>query len=506
MMRPIDAVIDQITMYRLLLYILVVYVFVGAILAYAGKLAFSPGALLISAAFLALMCWTANTVLAAIFNLPTNVESAFLTALILALIFDPARSVNDLMVLGWAAVLAMSSKYILSLHNRHIFNPAAIAAVIIGFALNDPASWWIGTAGMLPAAVIGGLLIVRKVRQETMVGFFLAVALIGESLFGMLHGVPVSVELRRFVVESPLVFFSSIMLTAPVTTPPTQKHRAIYGLITGFLFIPQVNLFSVYSTPELALVIGNFYSYLVSPKRKFMLSLQRKIRLSRDTFDFAFGTPSSLQFEAGQYMEWTLAHPRADSRGNRRFFTLASSPTEPSVHLGVKFYEKGSSFKKALSTLNENTAILAGHVAGEFTLPMDPDKKLVFVAGGIGITPFRSMLKYLIDTKQQRDVVVFYANRTVEDIVYQNVLDEANRQLGVPMIYTLTDETSVPRNWTGHVGRIDETLIAQVVPDFRERLFYLSGPPQMVRGQERMLKRMGVRRRQIKKDFFPGLT
>ncbi len=348
MMRPIDAVIDSITMYRLLLYILFVEVFMGVVFAFTGNLAFTPGALLISTVFLIVMCWTSNTILGAIFNVPTNVESAILTALILALIFDPPATTSDLIVLGWAAILAMASKYILALHNKHLFNPAAISAVIIGYALQDPASWWVGTSRMLPIVLIGGLLIVRKVRQESMVGAFLLTATVGEGLFAQVHGTPVTLELRRFLIESPLFFFASIMLTEPLTAPPTRTLKSIYGMITGILFIPQVHLGSTYSTPELALVIGNVFSYLVSPKRKFVLALQRKTRLAPDAVDFAFVAPERLAFAPGQYMEWTLGYPGADSRGNRRYFTLASSPTETVLHLGVKFYEDGSSFKKAL--------------------------------------------------------------------------------------------------------------------------------------------------------------
>src|SRR5260370_1410080 len=121
-------------------------------------------------------------------------------------------------------------------------------------------------------------------------------------------------------------------------------------------------------------------------------------------------------------MEFTLAHPHSDSRGNRRYFTLASSPTENLVHLGIRFYDQGSSFKQAMFQMNGKTQFVAAQIAGDFTLPTDPSQKLVFIAGGIGITPFRSMLKYLLDTHQRRDIVMFYANRRVDEIVYKDVL------------------------------------------------------------------------------------
>lgn len=116
---------------------------------------------------------------------------------------------------------------------------------------------------------------------------------------------------------------------------------------------------------------------------------------------------------------------------------------------------------------------MAGHVAGDFTLPRDRRQKLVFIAGGVGITPFRSMLKYLLDMKQRRDIVVLYASRTPGDIVYRDVLNDAQTRLGVRVAYTVTDVKAIPRDWIGYVGRIDGQMILDAVPDYRERTFYL---------------------------------
>ena len=205
-------------------------------------------------------------------------------------------------------------------------------------------------------------------------------------------------------------------------------------------------------------------------------------------------------------MEFTLAHPHPDSRGNRRYFTLASSPTENDVHLGIRFYEQGSSFKKALYRMDGRTNLVAAQIAGDFTLPPDPKQKLVFIAGGIGITPFRSMLKYLLDVHQRRDIVLFYANKTVDEIVYGDVLSAAQAKIGVKTFYTLTDTAAIPRNWPGFMGRISEQMILETVPDYEERTYYLSGPPDMVKAYERVLKNMNVKHDQIKKDYFPGLV
>lgn len=506
MITRIDDLLDRVTMYRLVLYVLIGFIAIATLLSFVTLLPFSPLALFLSAVFLVVMCWAANSLLAYIFAAPTNVESTYITALILALIIDPAKSPGDFLFLGWAAILATASKYILSLNNKHIFNPAAIAVVITSFALGESASWWVGTASMLPVVLLGGALLVRKLRQGEMIALFVMASLITVSVVSLLQGLPLTKELQQLLVESPLFFFAAIMLTEPLTAPPTQKLKRIYAVITGILFIPQIHLGPIYSTPELALVIGNLYSYVVSPKQKVVLKLKRKRKISSDMMNFVFRPSQKLVFEPGQYMEFTLAHPKPDSRGNRRFFTIASSPTEDGLHLGVRFYENSSSFKQALYRIDNRAKIMAGQIAGDFTLPKDPQQKLVFMAGGIGITPFRSMLKYLLDVHQPRDIVLLYANRTVDEIAYKDMLSEAQTKLGIKVFCTLTNTKAIPRNWPGFAGRIDERMIQAAIPDYDERTFYISGSLDMVRAYEHILKNMRVRNEQIKKDFFPGLV
>jgi ferredoxin-NADP reductase len=205
-------------------------------------------------------------------------------------------------------------------------------------------------------------------------------------------------------------------------------------------------------------------------------------------------------------MEWTLAHPKTDARGNRRYFTLASSPTENTIRIGVKFNENGSSFKREMLEMDTSVPIVATQMAGDFTLPHDPGLKCVFIAGGIGVTPYRSMIKYLLDKNEKRPVVVMYANKTADEIAYQEVFGQAKLQLGIKTVYTLTDREQVPAGWTGRVGRIDENMIREEVPDYMERKFYLSGPHAMVTAYEEVLGRMGVPKDQIKIDFFPGFV
>jgi ferredoxin-NADP reductase len=308
------------------------------------------------------------------------------------------------------------------------------------------------------------------------------------------------------LLDSPWLFFAFVILTEPLTTPPTHMLRIAYGALVGFLFAPQFHIGSVYITPEQAVLIGNILSYLVSPKAKLVLRLKEKIQLGPDLYDFIFVPQRRLAYAPGQYMEWTLGHNDPDSRGNRRYFTLASSPTETHLRLGIKFYPNSSSYKRSMLSMNGDSKIVAAQLAGDFTLPRNPHQKCVFIAGGIGITPFRSMIKYVLDTNQRRPIVLFYANRLVSEIVYKDVFDKAQTKLGIRTIYTLTDKRRVPATWNGPVGHIDARMIRREVPDFRKCLFYLSGPNAMVISFEDTLVKMGVRKAQIKKDFFPGFA
>lgn len=492
-------------MYRLMLYVLISFLLVATLLSFFGILSFNPISLIFSAVFLTAVCWMTNTVFAKVFKAPTNLESVYITALILTLIVAPVvHSYSDAISLGWVAVLAMAGKYIIAINKKHIFNPAALAVFITAIALNYSASWWIGNFWMAPFVVIGGLLVVRKIRKFNMVFVFLITA--GVLILGVniLRGNGLSV-IQKVVFETPLFFFAFIMLTEPQTFPPTKKWQIVYGSLVGILFAPFVHIGSFYFTPETALLAGNIFSYIVSPKDKLLPVLKQKIQIAPDIYDFIFeqsekrtesisGLNQKFAFLPGQYMEWTLGHKNPDSRGSRRYFTLASSPTEGDLRIGVKFYPNGSSFKKALLGGQGASQIVASQLAGEFTLPKDPNKKLCFIAGGIGITPFRSMIKYLLDTNQKRDIVLLYSVKTGADIVYRDIFDLAWQNLEIRTVYVVTDKA----------GCINEAMIEREVTDFKDRMFYISGPHSMVDVFGKTLTGMGLNKKQIKVDFFPG--
>jgi ferredoxin-NADP reductase len=363
------------------------------------------------------------------------------------------------------------------------------------------ASWWIGSPGMFWVILLGGLVVVRKIRRFTMVVTFVLTALAVMLLTAPAGGDMLQV-VRNAFLSWPLLFLATIMLTEPATSPPTRYYQVLYALLIGVLFSAPLHIGSLYSTPEAALIIGNIFAYIVSPKYNLRLKLVKKVQLSPSIYEYIFSSNHPLAHTAGQYMEWTLPPTAIDSRGNRRTFTIASSPTEPEVRIGVRFYEPSSKYKQLLHKLEPGNDVIAGHIAGDFVVPTDAKQKLVFIAGGIGITPFRSMIKYLIDIKQQRDIVLFYSVNEMRDAVYKDLLTTAEA-IGINTHYVVAHGKAT-KDVSAYQGYLTAELLQKTVPDYKDRLFYLSGPPSMVNSYKKLLKQQGIARNRIKTDYFAG--
>lgn len=495
------AMIDRITMYKLLEYYLLALLGVAMLFGAIGRLAYSPVDIAGSTVLIFATCWLTNYIFAKVYNAPTNPESTILTALILALIITPQLSLSSVLFMIAAGGLAIASKYILAINHKHIFNPAAIAVVLTAFGPQQGASWWVGSTMLLPFVVMGGVIVAYKLRRIKMVSLFFVIAIMS-SAFGALlvHGNVASI-VQATIVHSSLFFLGFVMLTEPLTSPTVWSRQWVYAAVVGLCFAPQLHVGSVYTTPELALVLGNIVSFVMTPRVKTIVRLTKKLYWGSRTKDFIFTPNDPFNYAPGQYIELTFPHDHPDGRGSRRYFTLASSPTEKDVRLGIRFYPKGSSFKKALQAINDQDTLSIAQVGGEFTLPADTSQKLAFIAGGIGVTPFRSMTKYLVDTNQQRSAVLLYGERSMSDITYHDVFEEARQRIGMQTTYVVNDDVTAENVRS---GTINLQVIQAEIPDYAERLFYISGPQAMVREMRKTLHTMGVARRNIKTDYFSG--
>lgn len=488
-------------MYQLVFCGLVVLSIIAVLLGFFGQIAFGGFTLLVSLIIVIATCYLSNRAFAAILNAPYNLESSFISGLILFFIVEPSLDIRGILILIIASVLAMLSKYLFAINKKHIFNPVAFSAFILGLFGIGSMIWWVATPVLTIFCVILGFLIVRKIRRFQMVLVFLIVALC--SLYFVFSFPNNEGTFFLEILSSwPLIFFTTIMFTEPLTTPPTKKTQMIYAVLTALLFSSQIHIGPLFSTPEFALVAGNIFSYFVSSKQRLLLKLKSKTKLSPNIFDFTFTADQKLKFQPGQYLEWTLPHNNADNRGYRRFFTVASSPTEDEIKLGVRIDPKrSSSFKKELQELQNGGQLSAKQLSGEFVMPKDQNKKMVFIAGGIGITPFRSMIKFLVDKNQKRDIVLIYSSAEEGDFVYRELFDGAGVGIGLKPLYIVTNPSPV---WTGYKGYVNKEMVEKEISDFKDRTFYLSGPNAMVENYKKMLLGMGIKRGNIKTDYFPG--
>ena len=213
---------------------------------------------------------------------------------------------------------------------------------------------------------------------------------------------------------------------------------------------------------------------------------------------FYFKSEQPVRYTAGQFIELTLDHENPDDRGIKRWFTLSSSPTDELISITTKFTDNnGSSFKSALKNLAPGAELKMSEPLGDFVLPKLVQTPLVFVAGGIGITPFHSIFSWLAATHQTRPIHFIYGVRNEDEIVFQDTISRAG--------ITPTIVVSQPSEfWGGERGQITAELILGLGKITDDTLIYTSGPNPMVNSVIKGLKAVGIQKHQIVMDGFSG--
>ncbi len=209
-----------------------------------------------------------------------------------------------------------------------------------------------------------------------------------------------------------------------------------------------------------------------------------------------------FEYQPGQYVFFELdALDFPDERGNRRHFTLSSSPTEKDV---VMFTTRmrGSGFKETLRHAALGYELSLGMPMGNFVVPGKETRHHILIAGGIGVTPYRSILRYAVDAKKPIHALMLYFNHSSADIVFQQELEEISRQM--PTFSLVSVLNSPEPGWKGETGRLSEALLRKWVPDLDQQLFWISGPPPMVMASKESVKQTGVDDEAIRIDSFAG--
>ncbi len=240
----------------------------------------------------------------------------------------------------------------------------------------------------------------------------------------------------------------------------------------------------------------------------FTLPFIKKEQIAKETYSFYFDKTKNpdYSFKPGQYTRVTLPITPTDDKGSFRYFTTCSSPLENYLLISTKISDdatKVSDFKKYFSNLQVGQKVQFFGPMGGFLLPEEDLTPRVLLAGGIGITPFHSMLTFAAKKQLQMPLTLFVSFSTVAELIFLEELQKCKQQnQNINVIYTI----SHPENssWQGETGRISEELIKKYVQDLSKPIFMVAGPPPMVDGTVEMLQKIGIEEEKIKVDHFTG--
>ncbi len=480
----LDEWLGRITMYRLVLYGLIALILMAFLLMLVGNIEYAPLHFALSIFVLGSVAYGSNLLFAWLFGIKPHSESAWITALILALLFIPPTEIAGFIKLGLVVAIAMASKYVIAPRGRHMFNPAAIGIVIASVSGLAYAGWWVATPAMIPLTLITGALILRRAKKQ-----FVALAMVVTAVVSLLlQGTDPVTALTSW----PLLFVGAFMLTEPLTLPPRARQQYIVAIVTGLLMTLPFSYGRVTMTPALALVVGNLIGWWFGQRHLIKLRYIGKKQMNDSSYDFTFDT-DTLKFEPGQYLELSLVHEKSDTRGHRRIFSIAARPGDEQINIGTKIPAKPSSFKRALMNLRKGDIVYATRVGGDFVLPEDKTP-VVFIAGGIGITPF---ISYIQSSSQPLRLI--YSVSRIEDLSYVDQLKQHN----IDVTVISTDVSPLPdKEWHFINGSLDADTLSGLLNSHEQSAVYISGPPAMVAHARRIVKTLGVRR--IRVDEFSG--
>jgi len=216
---------------------------------------------------------------------------------------------------------------------------------------------------------------------------------------------------------------------------------------------------------------------------------------------FRLEREAKANFKPGQFFFFTI---KIEGAERTKHFSFSNSPTEKEYIEFTKRITK-SPFSKALDELKAGDWAKIKMPLGSFTF-VGEYEKIAFLSGGIGITPIRSMSKFVTDKALPTDIVLLYGNRTEKDIIFRDDFDGMAKQNNAfRVIYTLTSPDIDKNAWQARTGRVDDNMIKEEIPDYKERVFYICGPPGMVASLVNILKdKLKLDESRIKTENFTG--
>jgi ferredoxin-NADP reductase len=233
-------------------------------------------------------------------------------------------------------------------------------------------------------------------------------------------------------------------------------------------------------------------------------TLLKKVEVAEGTMSFHFEKPAGFEYRAGQFADYTEISPsETDNEGSTRGFTLASAPFEPTLMATTRL--RDTAFKRILQNMPLGTELELDAPYGSFTLHHNVTRPAVFLTGGIGITPVRSIVLQSTHDHTDHKIFVFYSNRRPEDAAFMDDFASAcSTNDNLTFVATMTRPERSTQKWDGETGVIDQDMIARHVDDLTTPIYYLSGPAKMVTAMRTLLNTAGVDDDDIHTEEFTG--
>jgi ferredoxin-NADP reductase len=240
------------------------------------------------------------------------------------------------------------------------------------------------------------------------------------------------------------------------------------------------------------------------PMAGYAAKLLNRVEVAQDTMAFHFEKPMGFDFKPGQSVDLTLMNPpETDAEGNTRTFSIASAPFENQLMFATRM--RGTAFKSSLKTLAIGTTVKMDSAMGSFTLHKNAAKPAVFLAGGIGITPFFSMVRQADHDHAPHKLQLFCSNRRPEDTPFLDILQELEKSdPNFQLICTMTDMTKSTKEWKGETGLVDKGMLSRHLTTLQGPIYYIAGPPAMVADVRKMLVASDVDEDDIRTEDFAG--
>lgn len=488
----LDRLTGRVTMYRLVVLVLAGIALVAIVLASAGVLPFAPLGLAAALVVAVVVGYGTNRLLGAIRRIRPHAESGIITGLLGFFLFLPLPTAQALGALALAVTVGNLSKYLLVVRGRHVVNPIAIGALVVLLTRVSGATWWVATPVLLPLVLLGGFLVVRRAGAWDLAVPVLLVAIPGTAIRLLVTGSAPEVAAWTAIASYPTLFLAAFMLSEPLTAPPRRWQRILVSALVGVLMLLPLRVGPIAMTPEIALVLANVVGFAFGQRRRMRFTVRSREAHPGGFEDLRLSSEAPLRIRPGQYVELSLPHAKQDARGVRRAFSPASAPgTE--VRIVTRQADRPSSFKRALAALDPGATVAGSAVAGDFLPPRDPATPVLWLASGVGVTPFLAMAA----AEPGRDAVLVWRLREGDDPSW------AAEALGHLRVLLVGPEgIAVPEGWHRLGERLDADALAAMVPDLASRTGYAAGSPAWVAAMRRVARAAGLRR--LRTDRFLG--